>query len=125
MEHEMGCPAIADDESDYEYLCDAGECTCEPVKWRARAEKAEQQVATLTQQLAEQQQVSTKLLDAQGQRYNECIALTEQIARLTEALRKYGSHKEGCPKYPDGWNTYQCTCGFDAALAAVRGEPQR
>ena len=26
--HEDGCPAIADDESDYEYLSDAGECVC-------------------------------------------------------------------------------------------------
>lgn len=27
-EHEPGCPAIADDESDYEYLYDAGICVC-------------------------------------------------------------------------------------------------
>lgn len=27
-EHEPGCPAIADDESDYEHLADAGECAC-------------------------------------------------------------------------------------------------
>ena len=26
--HEPGCPAIADDESDYEYLWDAGQCVC-------------------------------------------------------------------------------------------------
>lgn len=27
-EHEPGCPAIADDESDYEFLDDAGRCVC-------------------------------------------------------------------------------------------------
>lgn len=27
-EHEPGCPAIADDESDYEHLSDAGMCVC-------------------------------------------------------------------------------------------------
>ncbi len=27
-EHEPGCPAIADDESDYEHLDDAGICVC-------------------------------------------------------------------------------------------------
>lgn len=26
--HEPGCPAIADDESDYEHLDDAGMCVC-------------------------------------------------------------------------------------------------
>lgn len=26
--HEKGCPSIYDDESDYEYLHDAGQCTC-------------------------------------------------------------------------------------------------
>ena len=26
--HERGCPAIADDEGDYEFLADAGECVC-------------------------------------------------------------------------------------------------
>jgi hypothetical protein len=33
-EHEPGCPAISDDESDYEYLYDAGECVC--AKGKAR-----------------------------------------------------------------------------------------
>jgi hypothetical protein len=28
IEHRSGCPAVADDESDYEYLADAGTCTC-------------------------------------------------------------------------------------------------
>ena len=32
--HEPGCPAVADDESDYDHLGDAGECAC-----RYRAEK--------------------------------------------------------------------------------------
>ena len=27
-EHEPGCPAIADDEGDYNHLSDAGECIC-------------------------------------------------------------------------------------------------
>ena len=27
-DHDPGCPAIADDESDYEYLDDAGMCVC-------------------------------------------------------------------------------------------------
>jgi len=26
--HDPGCPAVADDESDYEFLDDAGECVC-------------------------------------------------------------------------------------------------
>ncbi len=28
MEHEPWCNSVLDDESDYEYLYDAGECTC-------------------------------------------------------------------------------------------------
>ena len=27
--HEPGCPTICDDESDYEFLSDAGECVCQ------------------------------------------------------------------------------------------------
>ncbi len=26
--HDVGCPAVADDESDYEHLANAGECVC-------------------------------------------------------------------------------------------------
>ena len=26
--HPLGCPAVSDDESDYDYLSDAGECIC-------------------------------------------------------------------------------------------------
>ncbi len=29
-QHEPGCPAITDDESDYVYLGDPGRCTCSP-----------------------------------------------------------------------------------------------
>ena len=37
--HEPGCPAIADDESDYEYLSDAGRCVC---KYNNREQKEEE-----------------------------------------------------------------------------------
>jgi hypothetical protein len=28
VKHDPGCPAVADDEGDYEFLHDAGECVC-------------------------------------------------------------------------------------------------
>lgn len=56
-------------------------------------------------------------------------AAEQQIATLTEALTSHGQHKQHCgwiPKegpagrYADHVN--YCTCGFDAALAAIRVE---
>jgi len=40
IEHDPGCPAIADDESDYEHLVDAGECVCSVSNLIERAREA-------------------------------------------------------------------------------------
>lgn len=41
--HEPWCPAVADDDSDYENLYDAGECTCKWKEWN-EAHKGESEV---------------------------------------------------------------------------------
>ena len=38
-----------------------------------------------------------------------------EIARLREALHKYGRHEESCPIVDESGDGF-CTCGFDAAL---------
>jgi hypothetical protein len=38
-----------------------------------------------------------------------------EIARLREALRKYGEHEESCPVFDESGNSF-CTCGFSSAL---------
>ena len=51
--------------------------------------------------------------------------LHAQRDALLEALKTYGWHAEDCPQYPT-WTRPEkwpdCTCGFDAAIAAVEGE---
>lgn len=58
-------------------------------------------------------------------------AAEQQIAMLTEALQTYGQHGDGCEAWPSFAGHFQaashigkCTCGFEATLAAVRGEPK-
>lgn len=51
---------------------------------------------------------------------NSHATLTTQLAALTAALVKYGSHDDGCMKVD--WRPPRgCTCGFDAALKATKG----
>ena len=38
-----------------------------------------------------------------------------EIARLREALERYGLHEESCPIVDESGDRF-CTCGFDAAL---------
>ena len=38
-----------------------------------------------------------------------------EIARLREALERYGLHEESCPIVDKAGDRF-CTCGFDAAL---------
>jgi hypothetical protein len=38
-----------------------------------------------------------------------------EIARLREALQKYGRHEESCPIVDESGDSF-CTCGFSAAL---------
>ena len=43
-----------------------------------------------------------------------------RCARLQQALREYGVHKESCPFV--GWDDDVCTCGFREALAELNKE---
>jgi hypothetical protein len=43
--------------------------------------------------------------------------LTIQVAALTQALKDYGQHREGCPAWAEAG---PCTCGLDAALTEAR-----
>lgn len=87
-------------------------CHCGQTQWRdVRLVEAElARVTALEREMTEAVRIMT-------QRKDEA---ERQGAQLATALRQYGQHTDDC-ELRDRWTKQQrCTCGFEAALAAVR-----
>ena len=81
--------------------------------FRARANRAEATIATLTKELEE---AKVALGVACGLDHPD--ALRTQLKEVVEGLKKYGKHKYDCEWviYSDPTHQWSCTCGFDALL---------
>lgn len=62
-----------------------------------------------------------RLADAQDK---ALAAVTKERDEAREALDKYGEHTSECERWEGGTPNGPCTCGFDAALLALRPAPK-
>ncbi len=51
-------------------------------------------------------------------------AAIDEIAALSESLRRYGRHAPSCRIVTDekAWSNYECSCGLTEAIAKARGQ---
>ncbi len=83
---------------------------------RERIKELEARFADASYLLERAAPLTVKAHEERDQLQEELAARDASIARLTDALRKYGGHKPQCKRIT-GWDDPQCDCGLDAALA--------